>query len=349
MTLHISRSVPDLKQRLDEELEKGNVIRLQNGDLSLYCYSKQCVFDRSWNDVTISARGIILDSHGEIVATPFPKFFNFGEMGQRWPDEPFKVYEKLDGSLIIAFWHDGEWKTATKASFNSDQAKWAKAKLKDLGQYLVPGITYLFEAIYKENRIVVNYDFEDLVLLGAYEASGAEVPFLELSWFYKKLGFRCARTVAVSSFTDLMDWAKELPISEEGWVVRFQSGLRLKVKGEEYKRVHNLVSNLTPLAIWDVLKSGGDINNVRKDLPEEFIDDFDTMVNTLISRVESVKREVYKKHEEYKNYTDKEIGLSQDDFGPLGKSGLFLIRKGKEPSLENLIWEKVRPIANKMD
>ncbi len=349
MSVHVSRAIPNLKQKLDEEFENGNVIKSQKDDLILYCYSKKCSFDRNWNDVTISARGIILTHDGEIVATPFPKFFNWGERDQTWPAESFHVYEKLDGSLIIAFWHNGEWHTATKGSFHSEQAQWARQKLKCIEKHLIPGITYLFEAIYKENRIVINYDFEDLVLLGAYESSGLEIPFLELSWFYEKLGFRCAKIVKVSSFNELMDRAKTLSVNEEGWVIRFKSGLRLKVKGEEYKRVHNLVSNLTPLSVWEILKNGGDINQIRQDLPEEFIDDFDTMVNLFRKKVEDLRIELYKQQELSKHLTDKEIGLSSEDFGLIGKKGIFLLRKGKESSLDNLLWGQIRPAANKMD
>ena len=136
MSVHVSRAIPNLKQKLDEEFENGNVIKSQKDDLILYCYSKKCSFDRNWNDVTISARGIILTHDGEIVATPFPKFFNWGERDQTWPAESFHVYEKLDGSLIIAFWHNGEWHTATKGSFHSEQAQWAKQRLKSIEKHL---------------------------------------------------------------------------------------------------------------------------------------------------------------------------------------------------------------------
>ena len=50
-------------------------------------------------------------------------------------------------------------------------------------------ITYLFEIIYKANRIVVNYNFEGLVLIGAYELhSGKELLYIELLEIADKLG-----------------------------------------------------------------------------------------------------------------------------------------------------------------
>lgn len=94
--------------------------------LRLYCYSDSCVYDKGWNDITMLARGIILDPQEKrVVATPFPKFFNVGERLDAIPDLAFETFEKLDGSLIILFHHKGEWRTATKGSLGSDQAKWA--------------------------------------------------------------------------------------------------------------------------------------------------------------------------------------------------------------------------------
>jgi RNA ligase len=85
--------------------------------LRLYCYSNSCVYDDGWNDITLLARGLILDPESKrIVATPFPKFFNVGESKTTIPDLPFETLEKIDGSLIILFWHNDKWRCATKGS-----------------------------------------------------------------------------------------------------------------------------------------------------------------------------------------------------------------------------------------
>ena len=54
---------------------------------------------------------------------------------------------------------------------------WAQAMLDGAElSALVPGTTYLFEAIYPENRIVVRYTEPALVLLAAYAADGRDLP-----------------------------------------------------------------------------------------------------------------------------------------------------------------------------
>ena len=113
--------------------------------LSLWIYSSSCVYDDLWDEFSLMARGLILhEGRREVVATPFPKFFNAGERqgtttdgtttsgtttNATVPDGPFEAFEKLDGSLVILFRFDGRWRTATKGAFASEQARWALTRL----------------------------------------------------------------------------------------------------------------------------------------------------------------------------------------------------------------------------
>ena len=246
-----------------------------------------------------------------VVATPFPKFFNVGEGAQTIPDLPFETYEKLDGSLIIIFWHDGEWKTATKGSLNSDQSVWAKERLSKANLCaLDPGTTYLCEAIYPANRIVVSYDYQGLVLLGAYDGSGEELDRDQLGDLADKVGWRIARAFGYATITDLLLIAKTLPLTEEGYVLRFSDGLRLKVKGDEYCRIHRLVSNLTPLSIWEAMLKQENMEAVRLQLPEEFWPDFDQIVSLLEEASAKLFARILEVARPTIGLTDKEVDCS---------------------------------------
>src|ERR1700730_10841903 len=133
-TLHPARTIPfrELVDALRSAREARLVSEQASPDgLRVICYTPSCVYDGQWNDVTLIARGLVLDVKNErVVATPFPKFFNAFERGETIPDLPFETFEKVDGSLIIIFWHAGEWKTTTKAAFGSTQAQWAAERLK---------------------------------------------------------------------------------------------------------------------------------------------------------------------------------------------------------------------------
>ena len=92
--------VTELRAELDSAVLNGYIRTSRQGDLTLYCYTDQCVYNCMWNDVTKLARGLILSDENAIIARPFEKFFNAGELGIAIPDLPFETYEKLDGSLI---------------------------------------------------------------------------------------------------------------------------------------------------------------------------------------------------------------------------------------------------------
>ena len=137
----------------------------QTLDLDIWNYSEKVQYDGLWDEITLMCRGLVTNSNGDIVARPFRKFFNIEE-GKHTPTEQFTVYEKMDGSLGILFYYKGEWVFATRGSFTSEQSVKGFEMLKKYDyEKLHKDYTYLFEIIYEENRIVVKYSFEDLVLL----------------------------------------------------------------------------------------------------------------------------------------------------------------------------------------
>jgi RNA ligase len=298
------------------------------------------------------ARGLILDPAARrVVATPFPKFFNAGEGGQSIPDLPFETFEKLDGSLIIIFHHAGRWLTATKGAFESDQAKWARARLDaaDLS-HLVPGTTYLAEATYPENRVVIRYDEPALVLLAAYAEDGVELDFDAVRETAARLGWSAAERHPFTSFTDLLSQASELPRTREGFVMRFANGLRLKVKGGEYRRIHALISGVTPLALWEAIAAGDDVAAIRRELPEEFWDDFDRIVGLVQGAASNIVDRVTNLARGLENVSDKDLGLSLRTIDPELRPYIFSFRKRPESLLEGrtrqTLFRSIRPTGN---
>jgi RNA ligase len=82
------------------------------------------------------------------------------------------VYDKLDGSLGILYFYDDKPYIATRGSFTSEQAERANKIFQKKYSHLHfnKEHTYLFEIIYPENRIVVDYGAkEDLILLAVLD------------------------------------------------------------------------------------------------------------------------------------------------------------------------------------
>ena len=355
MTIHPARTIGyhELAWALDYAVQAGLVTESRGPDgLAIYCYSKTTVYERAWTTTSLMARGLILDTlRHRVVATPFPKFFNVGEGDHTIPDLPFEVFEKVDGSLIILFWHQGCWRTATKGSFRSDQALAAANYLEgfDVDQYLEPGYTYLLEWVAPDNRIVVHYDEPELIMLAAYDDLGNELDYRRLGVIANVIGWRTAKRHAFDSVSDLIAHAATLPATEEGFVLRFDNGLRLKVKGDEYRRIHALISRCTPLAMWETMRAGDDLQAIRRDLPEEFWDDFDLIVATLELRAAEIVATTERKAYAVKDLTDKQVGLLES---LSHKSLVFSYRKFGDlmkGKARDQIFRMIRPTANKLD
>jgi RNA ligase len=218
----------------------------------------------------------------------------------------------VHNSLGIVFYWEGRWCVATKGSFQSEQAIWATKWLyiNVYTEKLDVNKTYLTEIIYPSNKIVVSYSFEGLVLLGGYDLdSGLEVSDLADTW---KVAFnldRKPKTYQYNSLDEMLKIAETLDVNNEGFVVRFSNGYRIKIKGAEYVRVHRLISNCTPLAIWDMMRNLDDLDIIRKDLPEEHQRDFDKIRALLQDKFYDYIKVIKSFYEETKELSDKELGI----------------------------------------
>lgn len=255
---------------LADYVSKGLVIGQAHSTLPLaiFNYSRTCQYDRMWDDITLNCRGLILDTKGNVVARPFPKFFNMEELSDsQIPNESFEVFEKMDGSLGIWFHYEGDWYMATRGSFTSEQAIKGMeiAKRYNYDKICVPGFTYLFEILYPENRIVVDYGKDErLVLLAIVNPEGNEIPYDEIEmdgWDIVN------RYDGINDFTKLKGMISN---DAEGYVIRFRSGMRMKIKGDEYVRLHKILTNFSTTDIWELLRTNGNMDEFLERVPDEF-------------------------------------------------------------------------------
>jgi RNA ligase len=259
----------------------------------------------------------------------------------------------MDGSLGIVFKYNGEVIYATRGSFASDQAKWMsnygnENNFKDI---LVEGFTYLFEIIYPENRIVVDYNGEEkLVLLGIINTeTGEEVLHNDLFE-----GFD-----VVKKYDGIKDYTTLKSIVEnnaEGFVVRFSNGDRMKIKGEEYLRLHKIMTNISTTGVWEHLSTGGDINELLKDVPDEFYKKVKEYSDRLSYGHYQVSEQCGKAHDyfRYGKYGDREVEPTKKEYAehvmknshPPYRSVMFAMWDGKP--YDKLIWNILKPQFKKL-
>lgn len=348
----------------EEEVKKQYVRRVNSSDgkLTLYNYTNKCTYDRAWNDVTRYARGIIFErATGRIVAIPFPKFFNVGEMPEtrleNLPDEPYLVSKKMDGSLGIIYHYDGEWKVATRGSFTSPQALRGQEILKKYDMSEVPTeLTLLTEIIYPENKIVANYgDKEELVLLAAVNReTQTEVNTKTLDLVCRDTGMSLVEYYA-HSIEHMIELQQSLPKDEEGFVVRFESGLRIKIKGKEYLRIHKLISCMSPLSFWESMKEGKVNISYLQELPEEYREEADKMKKKLekdyqeiyLGACEDYHRVKYLlKIDEDTNEARRKLGIYIKKSKPRHAGAFFPIHNKNKNQVEKYVMKTIRPKDN---
>lgn len=353
--IHPARRIKfdELLEHLTENIHNNTVAESQSGPLSIFHYTNKCQYEALWNEWNMIARGLILDRDAKnVVATPFSKFFNYGENGYSIPQESFDAFEKLDGSLGICFYHDGRWQITTKGAFGQTQALWAQERLKSLStEALIPGNTYLFEIVYRENKIVVKYQFEELVLLAGYHETGLEMERIELEEIAKQLGVPIANSFSFDSIEKILFAAEQLDHNAEGFVVRFHSGYRIKVKGAVYCRIHKLITHITPIGIWEVLEAKDDIEAIRREIPEEYRDDFDLIKTLLGKRLQELIAEIDEWYVKYQHTSDKELGLILQSLPEVVRTFLFARRKYGKAWIDHTrtrqtIFKRLRPVAN---
>jgi RNA ligase len=335
-------NLSEIKQLLSD----GRIIKSEHPSYPLWIlnYSASTQYDKFWTPLTLMCRGLVINYNtGEIVARPLSKFFNWEEL-TTIPNEPFEVYEKLDGSLIIIFQYEGEWIAASRGSFLSEQALIGGNLLRT--KYVRSletkfdglGLTFMAEVLAKKNRIVVDYgDTEDLFGLAVIRTeTGEELPIETFS----EIGMETAkRHNSLTSFG--FDKLKQIiPDTKEGFVIRFKSGLRMKIKGEEYVRLHRIVTNVSSTSIWEYLATEKSMDELLDRVPDEFYNWVKSTVAKLKSEYGMIESECLSKFESVKNIQSrKEFAESINDF--TYKDVLFRMLDGKE--YKQSIWRKIKP------
>lgn len=259
-------------ETLEQLAAEGWITRRKHPWLDLWIcnYTPKTAYSGNWTEDTMVCRGLIVDGDGAVVQRPFRKFFNLGQEGTEWLDEPFEVFDKLDGSLGILYWGTEGPALASRGAFGSQQAfegtDILRERYRHTFEHLDPSLTYLFEIIYPDNRIVVDYgDRRDVVLLAVLDtATGRDLPLYQFAHL-----FPTATRYDGLGLTELQ-LAQLDQANREGYVVRFDSGLRVKVKLSEYVRLHRFVAGINERHIWEALRDGT-LDNLLAGAPPHYL------------------------------------------------------------------------------
>lgn len=248
-------------------------------------------FPAGWTPELRRCRGIVFDRQGQLVALPFPKFFNAGEVPETTdlPDEPFIATAKHDGHLGIIFNHEGDWLLTTRGEFTSPTAKIGNRMLakclrrkgwRELGRNVNP----LVEIIHPRTRVHLDYrGWEGFILIGATNRSSLEdYRHHVVTDLAGQLGLKQAEMWEGRNIAELKRLVTDRSVTDkEGYVVRFQNGLRVKFKYAGYIGLM-VASKLSYKYLMNRI-AAGNLKKMIDTLDEEVRGEADRMVGQLMA------------------------------------------------------------------
>ena len=321
-------------------------------DIWILNYSPKAQSKKFWDDYTLSCRGMIIDADGNILARPFQKFKNFEEHLPSEIDmsQEFEIFDKVDGSLIIVFYYKPrmEWIVASRGSFISEQSIEAKKMLGLKYEKLSKIDTYLFEIIYQENRIVIDYgDKKELVLLARIMTkTGIEMNYEDFIQWYSKW-FTVVKRYNIKNIKNLNELKALEEDNREGFVIRFLNGFRIKVKFTEYVRLHGILTNVSNLTVWEHMRDNYEFDELLDKVPDEFYNWLQRTANKLRSEYNEIERlalleflRIYHINEITERYLFAE-------HAKLSKHTSILFKLYDKKAYSNIIWKMIRPVYSK--
>lgn len=317
----------------------------------LYNYTQRCQFSGAWDNESKSARGLIVADDGTVLARPFPKFHNLHEHGADAAagaltlTPPLRVFDKVDGSLGIAFRRpsDGRVQWATRGSFMSEQAAWANAWWSHHGDddAVGPSTTVLAEIIYPDNRIVLDYGGrESLTLLAILDTcTGVHLaPTFpgDADWWPSEV------VDVFASVDDVAALDRNARPDAEGYVVLSGDGrTRVKLKADEYMRLHKILTGVSTVTVWDLLRSGDSLDVLYDKVPDEFADWANTTVANLTAAYDAALAAARAEFDAIAHLLDDRKAFAAEAVKSDNRALLF--RMADDKSLAELVWRMVKP------
>jgi len=235
---------------------------------------------------------------------------------------------------------------STKGSFDSDQAHEANRmwyeKYKHLDSEIPVNLTLLMEIICPASKIVVGYDFEDLVLLGVNDMySFKEFSYEETVEFAKKYGLRSCGVYRRTIDSIIAEQDKDYD-NTEGYVLHYSNGLRVKIKNKMYLKYHRLVSQFTNKNVWELMRNG-EFETFLIDCPEEYRDEVEKLAVDIKVAHERMVEDCTKAFQSIPNYgDDKSFALHVQANHQKISGIMYSMRKGRMEAVNKIIFNMIK-------
>ena len=254
----------DVMEVVDKMRQNKYIYEKKYGDISSFNFTREVFYNRKWNEQTMKARGLFINTvDGKVVARSYPKFFNVNEMPetkfnmlQHKLKFPVTAYVKENGFLGMVSYNPitDDFFITSKSSPDSDFSAWLKAMFYEnvndsaaLKEFLKSkDVTMVFECVDMENDPhIIKYNKSHLFLLDIVKnkLDYEKYSYLQVSQIGKEFGFE-VKTLAytLNDWQSFRDWYTEISDEDylyngnyiEGFVVEDNAGFMVKFKGYYY-------------------------------------------------------------------------------------------------------------------
>jgi RNA ligase len=318
-----------------------------------------CQIDSPKNaPITRECRGLVLDTTDwSVVAKPFSRFYNYGENREEinkfnWND--FCVEEKHDGSLIVLYNYRGTWRVNTRGSFGLGKVgesnfTWEELFYQTIRESALDDIhedcTLVFELCSIYNKVVRTYNTPESYLLAMFNRKTCE-EFLrsagkarcQVKTFANMLGCSVSPHYEFGNVDDILKWLEKdsLEPTFEGFVIRDNTGRRMKIKNKNYLRLHRMRDNNNLFAgknlVPFLLKNETDELLAIYPEVKNHLDVYKNLLDENLKLIESTYSKIWNRN------TQKSFAIKVMEMCPKWQSILFRCRKENKQPLE--IWRE---------
>lgn len=247
---------------IDDLRANKNIVERKYGDISSFNFSAGAFFNKIWDEQTVKARGLYINTKtGEVVARSYDKFFNIGERPETQMDAlkntiefPVQAYEKENGFLGIMSYNKEtkDFIITSKSAMESEYAGWFKdifysttnAKTREgikffLEQHNVSAVFEVLDPVH--NPHIIDQPKQKLVVLDLVRNTiETEImPYRVTQLFCFTFGLPCKKlrkTLNIwKEFEDFVNETHNSIRQVEGYVLVDSNGYMLKVKTNYYR------------------------------------------------------------------------------------------------------------------
>ena len=282
--------------------------------------------------IALSARGIMFDvtdkENIKISSRPMNKFFNI-EQGEvdRSNMKLVGYMDKLDGSLISTYLHNGELKLKTKGSIKSEQAvaamEWLdlpeNSEMKNFLKFHTEknNLTVNMEWTSPDNQIVLFYPESSLRILNMVNNKNGKILIAEnidKENLVNKDIFVKSHKIPNMSLDNIIESIRNEQ-GNEGYILEFfdseYNTHLVKVKNIWYVNLHQIKSNLntTSKIIETIIDETSDDVRVLFAEDKHFLDNITRLENVVSPRISKIEADIEKFYSDNKELSRKDYAI----------------------------------------